>query len=310
MTRILCTGGAGFIGSTTALMLKHHQVIVVDNFSTGKTENLKHFRGKICPGDITDMEFMDRIFTDFLPEAVLHLAAQSAISTAYSDPQKDMQVNGIGTLNLIKLALKYGVQRFVFSSTSAVYKPPRPFFASVGINEFWPVKPETPYGISKLAAEQYIRTLFPNHLILRYGNVYGPRQKSIGENQVIARAFAHFIHGDDFSIIGHGNQKRDFVYVGDISRCNIAALNSNLVGTFNAASGRSYSVNQVLAEIEKIFDVRGYGWEHTRHNDPRGDVALNVSQIRRKLGWNPDVSLQDGLIATADWWSKKDEQRL
>jgi len=303
MTRILCTGGAGFIGSNTVNMLvkNHHKVVVVDNFSSGHTENLKGFHGRIFPCDITDPELLERIFSEFMPEAVLHLAAQSAISTALDNPQYDMRVNGIGTLNLLNLSKKYGVGRFVFSSTSAVYKESNPLFG-VGMNEQWAIEPGSPYGISKLAAEQYIRTMFPNHMILRYANVYGPPQRSIGENQVVARAFAHFINGDDFKVTGHGNQKRDFVYVDDIAYCNLEALRSNVIGTFNAASGRSYSVNQVLAEIEKIYDVPGYKWTHTKHNDPRGDVYLNPSLIRRKVGWNAEKSLAEGLKLTSEWW--------
>jgi len=303
--RILCTGGAGFIGSNTVdlLVKNHHKVLVVDNFTTGRPENLKGFRGKISPCDITDIELLERIFSEFMPEAVLHLAAQSAISTALDNPQYDMRINGIGTLNVLNLSKKYGVGRFVFSSTSAVYHESNPIF-NLGMSEDWPVMPANPYGISKLAAEQYIRTMFPNHLILRYGNVYGPRQRSIGENQVIARAFAHFLHGDDFWVNGHGNQKRDFVYVGDVAYCNLEALRSNMVGTFNVATGKSHSVNQVLSEIEKIYDVPGYKWTHTKHNDPRGDVYLNASCIRRRIGWNAEMSLADGLKLTSEWWNE------
>lgn len=303
--RILVTGAAGFIGSHSAELLekKGNEVIVFDNFSTGRSENLKKFRGQISPGDITDQRALEKVFYDFQPHAILHLAAQSAISTSYEDPAKDMRVNAAGTANLISLALKYKVKRFVFSSTSAVYQEDYPFWET-GASEKLPCIPSNPYGISKLAAEQLIRLLFPEHLILRYGNVYGPRQKAIGGNQVIARAFAHFIQGTDFKVVGHGNQKRDFVFVEDIALCNYLALTSNVTGTFNAASGKSVSVNNVLSEIEKIHDVTGYKWEHTHQNDPRGDVALKVSKIYSELGWKAYTSIRDGIKKTSDWWKE------
>jgi nucleoside-diphosphate-sugar epimerase len=301
--RILISGGAGFVGSHSANLLveRGHKVLIVDDFSTGRSENLKDFQGKIRPCDITDLKFLESVFSEFQPNAVLHLAAQSAISTAIENPQKDLTINGIGTLNMLKLACKYNVKRFVFSSTSAVYREARPLW-SVGIAETWPKDPSNPYGISKLACEHYVRTMFPNHMILRYGNIYGPRQRSIGNNQVVARALEHFILGTVFKVNGHGNQKRDFVYVGDVAYANFTALTETAVGTFNVSSGKSYSVNEILTELEKIYDVRGYEWEHTKENDPRNFVRLNVSAIRREVGWKSAVSLADGLKLTADWW--------
>ena len=299
--KIIVTGGAGFIGSHTCNLLEKsgHEVLVVDNFSTGKSENLQGFRGKVALADITDLELLEKAFSDFRPESILHLAAQSAITTSWDDPAKDLSANGIGTLNLLKISKKYGVRRFVFSSTSAVYRES----GSGRMNEAWQCEPSTPYGISKLAAEQYVRAFFPNHLVLRYGNVYGERQKSIGENQVVARAFAHFINGNEFRINGNGRQKRDFVHVSDIAYANCYALTDNVVGTFNAATGKSFSVNEVLSILEKIYDVPGYKWEHTKTNDPRGDVNIGVGSIRREIGWVAVVKLEEGLKRTADWWN-------
>lgn len=300
--KILVTGGAGFIGSNTINLLEKlgHSVLALDNFVTGSTENLNGFMGKIVECDITDRKPLRSTFAEFQPEAVLHLAAQSAISVAMNAPQHDLLVNGIGTLNVINVAKEFGVKRFVFSSSSAVYSE----LLQGDIKEVFLVEPSNPYGISKLAAEQYIRTMFPNHLILRYANIYGPRQKGIGENQVIALAFAHFIHGGDFKVVGSGDQTRDFVFVEDIAYCNLMALASQVVGTFNAASGRSYSVNDVLESIEKIFGVKGYKWEHTSVQDPRGSVYLDNNKIFHVLGWASKFSMEDGLLKTYDWWEK------
>lgn len=304
--RILLTGAAGFIGSHTANLLEehNHKVLAVDDFSTGKTENLKGFMGIIQPGDVSDFGMMEKIFSEFFPQAVIHLAAQSAITTAFSDPQKDLRVNGIGTINLLRLSRDYGVEQFVFSSTSAVYREEHSFFRTRETNE---LSPSTPYGISKLAAEQYIRLLFPHAAILRYGNVYGPRQVPIGENQVIARAFRNFLHGDDFKVTGDGRQTRDFVYVGDIANCNVLAAECGINGTFNASSGKSHSVNEVLGEIEKIYEVPGYRWEHTKENDPRRNVKLDVSRIRREMGWRTYTGLSEGLRLTSVWWEGRND---
>lgn len=306
--RILITGGAGFVGSHTAeLLVKNgHTVMVVDNFSTGRSENLKHFKGKIQIADITEIDGMDDVFSEFLPDAVLHLAAQSAITTSINDPQKDLMVNGMGTLNLLHLAKKYNVSRFVFSSTSAVYDEHTKFWVFGPIPEEWKCNPSNPYGISKLAAEHYIRIMFPNHLILRYGNIYGPRQWPIGSNQVIARAFRHLLFGDDFQVVGHGNQKRDWVYVEDIAYANFYALLDNAIGTFNACTGISHSVNQMLHMIEDVFELPArYNWEHTNDPDPRGDVQISPRAIHRELGWGYTVTLREGLERTAEWWKEQ-----
>lgn len=302
--RILVTGGAGFIGSATVRLLakQRHTILIVDNFSTGKLENIQGVRAEIKPCDVTDLPVMAGIFYDFKPDAVLHLAAQSAITTSMTDPYKDANVNAIGTINIIDLCYRNNVGKLVFASTSAVYdKDKTPFF---GYNEKSPCNPSSPYGISKYAAEQYIRLLFPNHVIFRYGNVYGPRQVPIGENQVIARALKHFTHGDDFYVVGHGRQKRDFVFVEDVARINTEAAIGSMTGTFNLATGISHSVNDVLGVIEDIYKVKGYNWSHSKQPDPRGDVYINNSAIRRESGFS-FTTLRAGMEKTVEWWTRK-----
>lgn len=298
--KIIVTGAAGFIGSNMVdfLIERRHKVLVVDDFSTGRLDNLKRTPFGVHPVDIRDLARMDGLFKEFRPEAVLHLAAQSAITKAWKSPMEDLSVNTEGTLHLLELCIRYNVKKFVFSSTSAVYEKGG-YFAS---HEKSPCAPDTPYGISKLAAEHYIRLLFPNHVILRFANIYGPRQEPIGDNQLIARAFRHFIHGDDFAIVGDGNQKRDFVYVGDLCNALYLSLVENVTGTLNVASGRSVSVNEVLSEIEKVYAVPGYQWAHTSEPDGRGSVYLNASLIRNKLGWKASTPLTQGIRLTAlDW---------
>lgn len=297
--KVLITGAAGFIGSHTAdyLVSKRMKVLALDNFSTGKTENLKEFKGSLELCDVTDIKMLEVVFNKFQPDSVIHLAAQSAITTAWSDPEKDMKVNIEGTVNVINMCRKYEVKKLVFSSTAAVYGKAG-FFAS---NEKHICNPDTPYGISKMSAEQYIRLLFPNHVILRYANIYGPRQVPVGENQLVARALSHLIKGDSFQVVGDGKQKRDFVFVGDVAYANYLAVTGSNFGTFNIASGKSHAVNDVLWEIEDYYDVP-YQWSHTKKNDERGSVYMNGSKFKDTFGWSPLIDLQSGIDLTIKWW--------
>lgn len=301
--KILITGAAGFIGSHTVdyFAKMGHTVLALDNFSTGLLANLKDFPGRKQVVDITHYESLKDVFEAFRPQVVIHLAAQSAITTSIQKPAYDLNANIVGTMNVILLSKMFDVRRLVFSSTSAVYQEKK---APQSVSEDWLCNPSSPYGISKLACEHYIRNLFPDHLILRYGNVYGPRQRPVGNNQVIARAFCHFMYGDDFQVTGSGHQKRDFVYVEDIAYANYQAAFSSKVGTYNAASGKSHSVSEVLRTLEILYDVKGYKWEHTSQPDPRGDVGLNVRAIYQDLNWKTAYGLSEGLTETAQWWKE------
>lgn len=302
--KILVTGGAGFIGSHVAEMFlqRHHKVLVVDNFSTGKSENLFEYcknGGQLVDDDILDFARMAQIFSGYKPDVVIHLAAQSAITSSLQDPQLDLRINGIGTLNIIMLARAHGTKKIVFSSTSAVYKE-----SWKRLCEMDRCEPTTPYGISKLASEQYLKGLFPSSCILRYGNVYGPRQVPVGQNQVIAKVFSHFHNGDKFYVNGDGKQKRDFVYVADVAWANYMAATEDVVGTFNICSGRSYSVNDILKMISVIYDVPQYAWQHNDHQDSRGDVRMNSWRSFHNLGWKSGVDIRFGLFMTSEWWKK------
>jgi len=310
--RILISGGAGFIGSHAADFMRHdgHSVLVLDNFSTGSMKNIEHFLAKgghysqadvrLHKGDVAILQTVDEVFRDFKPETVVHLAAQPAISTSLENPVLDLETNGIGTLNMLLAARKFGVKRFIFSSTSAVYRESRYFKT----REDTPLEPTSPYGISKLAAETYVRLMFPGAVILRFGNVYGPRQVPLGENQLIPRIIRHFLHGDKFFINGDGNQKRDFVYVSDV----VYAISCSLFGvpgTYNIASGKGTSVNKVSRIMETYFGVEGYKWDHTGTNDPRRYVCQEVIAARKGLGYTPKVNIFDGIGRTIDWWKRQ-----
>lgn len=307
---ILITGAAGFIGSHLAdRLVQDYSTVCLDNFSTGRNENVADFfdaGGVIEVADITDRETVFRIFDEYRPERVIHLAAQPAISLSMEDPLTDLKINAAGTINLLHASQIFKVKKFVFASTSAVYREegsPRK------IRESWDRYPTSPYGASKMVAEMYVRQMFFNSIILRFGNVYGPRQVPIGKNQLIARAMDYLTNRHekvDFEVNGSGDQTRDFIYVQDlvdiISRC---ALSGNVRATFNASSGKEKSVNQVLTEIEKLFGIVGYQWEHTKKEDPRQHVCLDISYIKERMSWKPKWNLKNGLKETAEWWLER-----
>lgn len=314
--RVLISGGAGFIGSHTAEALRNgkHQVLILDNFSTGRMENIiemvnggafyEHSDVSVTDGSVSQFPSVNSLFEQFRPEVVLHLAAQAAITTAIQNPVHDLTVNAIGTLNIIKCCLKYDVKRLVFSSTSAVYKENKNRLWK-SIKESCQLEPGNPYGISKLTAENYIRSMFPNHVILRYGNVYGPRQTPIGENQVVPRMIRHLKYGDEFYIHGSGNQTRDFVYVADVVKANTYALFGGEPGTYNIAGGRGTSVNEIGQIVAERYRIPNYKWDHTTTEDPRHSVRMDISAAKKGLTWTPKVSIVEGIEKTIQWWEGK-----
>lgn len=302
--RVLVTGGAGFIGSHVVdfLLNAGHTPTGIDDFSTGKHQNLEKSPGiEVFDIDVSNESLVDSCFLEVKPDIVIHLAAQAAISTSIENPARDLEVNGIGTLNVLKAAVEYGVKRFVFASTSAVYKHIDYGGEKFPTRENTVTGPDTPYGISKLAAEGYVRTLFPNSIILRFGNVIGERQTPIGENQVLSRMIRHFKYGDKFYIHGSGNQKRDFVHVSDIVSAVLASMDG-LPGTYNIATGEAHSVNEIAKIVEERYDVPGYKWEHTGEEDPRTYICLDVSLAKVGLNWQPKVKLEQAVNQTIDWW--------
>ena len=305
--RAIVTGGAGFIGSHTVdlLIKRGWEVWIIDDLSTNNP--VVNQQARLCRVDISCPTYEEHralrdAFAEAQPQCVIHLAAQPSVYSSIAFPVKDAEINVMGTLNVLDFALSAGVSRIVFSSTGAVYGTSwhLPFM------EDDVPQPLSPYGASKYAAELYIRSarFVKEFVVLRYGNVYGPRQVRIGENQLIPRAIRHMLgQGEErFRIYGDGEQTRDFVYVGDVAAANVKAAEGMESGTFNVATNRPVKVNTVLRHLRELTGFRG---ELTHAdpipNEPR-ELYLASDRIERAFGWRPQWSLEDGLAAAVEYW--------
>lgn len=293
--KILLTGGAGFIGShlAEAILQKGHQVVILDNLSTGKREYLPD-GAVFYEVDIRDEKILD-IFLTEQPDVVCHHAAQMSVLVSIREPMLDASVNILGGINLLNAAKQSGVKQIVFASSGGtVYGEP----AYLPADENTPLLPLSPYGISKLTFEHYLRISGLKHTILRYANVYGPRQSPHGEAGVIAIFSERMMNGDETVIYGDGNQERDFIYVTDVAAANLAAIEQQIEGTFNIGTGEGTSVNRIYALVS-----RATGYPHPPHHTAakQGEVYktyLNCRHAHEQLHWRARVSLEEGISET------------
>ena len=299
--RILVTGGAGFIGSHVAdgFRALGHDVAVVDDLSTGNPANV-HSAIHLYERDIRDPA-LDSVFDEFRPEIVDHHAAQSNVPASVTDPVYDASVNVLGGLNLLRLSAAYGVKKFVYiSSGGAMYGEPDP--RDLPVKESAPVRPLSPYGASKQALEAWLgvyrRTFGLDYTVLRYANIYGPRQ-SIREEGAVVAVFAKRMAVDKpVTIDGTGEQTRDFVYVSDCVSANVAALERGSGQAFNVGTGRETSIREIF---DAMAEVAGYTQPPNFGPARKGDVvriALDPSLAKAELGWRPTMALHDGLART------------
>lgn len=296
---IMIIGGCGFIGShVVGLLHENHsnKLFIFDDLSTGKLENIRHListkhntRIRFEMLDVKRREHVDDAFCRFAPQAVILLASSNG------DYRSSVETNILGMLNVIEAAKKYSARRIILSSTSAVYRGKR--WGKLKEMDF--CRPRTPYTISKLAAENYLQSQFYDSVVLRFGNVYGPRQ----ETGVIPTMIRHFKTGGNFHIFGNGKQKRDYVYVADAARAMLQAMTGK-PGIYNIGTGRSLSVNDLARGMEEIYDVRGYKWEYQKEDEERWNTCLDVRAAEENLGWRAEVKFMDGLKQTVDWWEK------
>lgn len=299
--RVLVTGGAGFIGShvVDVLIQAGHHVSIVDNLwerGGGKTENVNP-RAAFYKIDIRDAA-LSEVFQKEQPEVICHLAAQHSVKISTEDPAHDASVNILGLINLLQNATRSGVRKIIFSSSGASYGT----VDQLPVDENTTQHPESPYGTTKMASEFYLRFWKNMHgldfTILRYGNVYGPRQDPFGEAGVIAIFSRQILSNEPVRIDWDGEQQKDYVYVGDVARANLLALTAGSGETYCIAFGKGTSVN---ALYRGLVNEIGHGVEIMRAPKRPGDIYLtyfDCSKARRELGWEPEIGLEEGLHLT------------
>lgn len=297
MANIVVTGGAGFIGSHIVdALVNRHRVTVIDNFVTGRRTNLNP-KAKLLRMDIRSKQLPQRL-QQIRPQVVFHLAAQMNVRASILDPQYDASVNVLGSLNVIQGALMAKAKRFVFSSTGgAIYGDQ----STMPIPETILPKPEAPYGIAKFSIEHYLeyfRSRGLSSVNLRYGNVYGPRQNPKGEAGVVSIFAERIAKKQPLVIFGTGRQTRDYVYVADVVRANLKAMQSAATGSINVGTGIETSVTQLAAAIMHISGTHTRVIHKPAINGELQRNAISPRRAKRVLGWSPQVTLQAGLRLT------------
>lgn len=307
--KVLVTGGAGFIGShvVDGYVAAGHEVVVVDDLSRGRKEFVNP-GARLYTLDLRDPRLTE-VFEAEKPDAVNHHAAQSEVRRSVEDPRFDADVNIMGTLNLLQCCRRHGVRRVIHvSSGGAVYGDT----AVLPTPEDHPARPASPYGISKLTGEYYLAcwaALYQiDGVVLRYANVYGPRQSPFGEAGVVA-IFCHQLERrEPVTINGDGHQTRDFVFVEDVARANLYALErADVTGVFNIGTSVETSVLGLFERLQTVARVAG----ERRHGPPKAGEqrrsVLDWSRARRALGWTPVVELEEGLRRTLAYFQDEAE---
>ncbi|NIM92800.1 MAG: NAD-dependent epimerase/dehydratase family protein [Anaerolineales bacterium] len=302
--KILVTGGVGFIGSHVVdLYIDHgYEVVVVDDLSTGRISNLNP-AATFYQLDIRSHQ-LEEVFIKERPEIVNHHAAQMDVRRSVAEPMFDADVNVLGSLNLIECAKRHRVRRLIYiSSGGAVYGEP----VYLPCDEAHPINPICQYGASKHTVEHYLYMYQQNYglayTVLRYPNVYGPRQDPYGEAGVVAIFTGQMLSSEDVVINGDGEQQRDFVYVADCAQANLLALTSgDGSGIYNLGSGRGTSINEIFATLQAITGFE----KDPMHAPPKvGEtrrIYLTAEKAQRELGWSPTTSLEIGLEKTVDYF--------
>lgn len=300
--KVLVTGGAGFIGShvVDAYVGAGHEVVVVDNLTTGRRAHVNP-QSRFHEVDIRS-DALRTVFERERPEIVNHHAAQASVVASVQNPRLDAEINIVGTLHLFALCAEFGVRRIVYASTGgAIYGDPE----HLPVDEAHPVRPLAPYGISKLTGEAYLRFFGETGIswaILRYANVYGPRQDPYGEAGVVAIFARAMLEGRRPTIFGDGTQTRDFVYVEDVANANLRATDVSTADIANVSTGLETPVNDIYHHLAHLT-----GFQERAISAPprRGEVyriVLSPARARQWLGWIPQTSLLEGLHRTVEWF--------
>jgi len=304
--KILVTGGAGFIAShvTDAFLAEGHDVFVLDNLSSGYKENINP-KATFIQADICD-KGLSELFEKEKFDIIDHHAAQMDVRKSVKDPAFDATVNILGTINLLQNAVKTGVKKVIFASTGGAIYGEQDYFPA---DEKHAMAPLSPYGISKLAVEKYLYFYHVqyklNYTILRYANIYGPRQNPHGEAGVVAIFTTKLLNDEQPVINGSGEQTRDYVFVGDVVKANLFGLYDNDTNIYNVGTGIETNVNQLFHGLNKIT---GKNKEEKHGPAAAGEQMRSVitsDKLFSRSGWRPNTTLENGLAKTVEFFKSK-----
>lgn len=297
--KILVTGGAGFIAShiVDAFIDEGHSVVVLDDLSSGFEKNINQ-KAKFIKANIYD-KTIEKLFESEKFDVVNHHAAQMDVRRSVADPAFDATTNILGTINLLQNSIKYSVKKFMFASTGGAIYGEQDYFPA---DEKHNTQPKSPYGISKLAVEKYLYFYHSeynlNYTILRYANIYGPRQNPFGEAGVVAIFSTKLLKGEQPIINGHGKQTRDYVYVGDVVKANLLTMNDKSSDIYNVGTGIETDVNELFAILNNITNAN----KEKKHGPAAAGEQLRSvitsDKLFNKFGWKPATRFEDGLAET------------
>jgi UDP-glucose 4-epimerase len=310
--KILVTGGAGFIASHVAdgYIAEGHSVAIVDDLSRGSLDNLNP-KARFYKGDIQDRTFLESVFEREKPETVNHHAAQMNVRRGVTEPIFDASVNILGSINLLEAAVRHKTRRVIYISTAgAAYGEPR----ELPVSEEHAVNPITPYGISKHTVEHYLFTFSflygLEYVVLRYGNVYGPRQNSQGEAGVFAVFCEQMLAGIQPVIYGDGTKYRDYVFVEDAVRANLAALHRGQGEAFNIGSGVPVTDWEIFAIVRDLLQSKIEPRFSSIRPGEIEKIILNTAKAERLLNWKPQISIAEGARRTVAHFAARAESAL
>lgn len=304
--RILVTGGAGFIGShiVDAYVAQGHEVLVVDSLwdhGGGRRENVPA-QAQFVHMDVRDGH-LAQVFQEFKPEIVNHHAAQHSVAISSRDPRYDADVNVMGLINVLESAVKVKARKVLFASSGATFGTPD----HLPMNEQTPQRPESPYGITKMVSEHYLRFFKLEHGLdftaLRYGNVYGPRQDPNGEAGVIAIFIGKFLKHEGVRIDWDGEQTRDYVYAKDVARANLLALEKGSGGCYCIGTNRRTSVNEIYRALVQISGFEAPVTHAPKRAGDARDAQFDPALAKAELGWEPSTQLLEGMRETYEYFA-------
>jgi len=308
--KVLVTGGAGFIGSHTvdALLKSGHEVVVVDDLSTGHIENVNK-DAKVYELDIREAG-LAKVISKEKPERVYHLAAQVKVVKSIKQPVFDLEVNLGATINLVEACADCSVEKIIYSSTGgAVYGEPD--VSDLPVAEDYPLKPLSYYGVHKHTVEHYLHMANVNHgidyTVLRYPNVYGPRQDPHGEAGVVAIFSIKIIDGRQPTIFGDGSKTRDYVYVDDVVRANLAVLESGSGEIYNLGWGVGVRDDEVFDAVRDALDSDIKPIMSAKRKGEVEHISLNAEKIASALGWRPSVTFKEGVRRSVEFYKNRPE---